>query len=37
MKNLTIRNGVIDVTYLNDIVKDKRNFASLKTVVRNSG
>ena len=26
MKNLKIRNGVIDVTYLNDIVKDKRNF-----------
>ena len=26
VKNLKIRNGVIDVTYLNDIVKDKRNF-----------
>ena len=25
VKNLKIRNGVIDVTYLNDIVKDKRN------------
>ena len=26
VKNLKIRNGVIDLTYLNDIVKDKRNF-----------
>ena len=26
MKNVKIRNGVIDVKCLNDIVKDKRNF-----------
>ena len=26
VKNLKIRNGVLDIAYLNDIVKDKRNF-----------
>ena len=26
VKNLKMRNGVADITYLNDILKDKRNF-----------
>ena len=26
VNNLKIRNGVLDIAYLNDIVKDKRNF-----------
>ena len=26
MKNLKIRNGVLDIAYLNDIATDKRNF-----------